>query len=151
MTSLTRNTLAAWTGLITGSGHLLSLIEGQLKDADLPQLGWYDVLWEVEKSSPSGLRPFELQSRLLLTQYNISRLLDRMAAAGLIRLAPSPDDGRGKIVFLTAEGRDMRCRMWPVYAQALQTGLHDRLSADEITSLAQITRKLRAEDHPHFE
>ena len=67
-----------------------------LKSAGLPALEWYDVLLEIERAGP--LRPRDLQSRLLLAQSNLSRLLDRMERAGLIARGDCEQDGRGLVV-----------------------------------------------------
>ena len=53
----------------------IEAVEARLKAADLPPLGWYDVLLELEKAGEAGLRPFELQARLLLPQYGVSPTL----------------------------------------------------------------------------
>jgi DNA-binding MarR family transcriptional regulator len=111
-------TIAAWTRLITASQVLLDRIEAALKADGLPPLGWYDALWELEQAK-SGLRPFELQERLLLPQYGMSRLLDRLVTAGLVERLAVEEDGRGQRVRITGTGRDTRERMWPVYAGEL--------------------------------
>ncbi len=65
-------------------------MEGALKAEGLPPLEWYDVLLELERGGP--MRPRDLQAHLLLAQYNLSRLLDRIEAAGLVERRPCPDD-----------------------------------------------------------
>ena len=91
-----------------------------LKAEGLPPLGWYDVLWETEKAT-NGIRPLTLQDRLLLPQYGLSRLVERMVKAGLVARLDCETDGRGQVLVLTEEGRMTRGRMWPVYASALQS------------------------------
>ena len=81
---------------------------------------WYDALLELERSGAKGLRPFELQKQLLFAQYNLSRLGDRLDAAGYVVRKASAADGRGQVLTITASGRALRRRMWPVYAQAIE-------------------------------
>ena len=101
-------TIRFWKALMTASTRLTEAVEAALKADGLPPLAWYDVLWEVEKAGEEGLRPFVLKDRLLLPQYATSRLLDRIAAAGLIDRDQCPEDGRGQILTLTEKGRAMR-------------------------------------------
>ncbi|MFX8141405.1 helix-turn-helix domain-containing protein, partial [Acinetobacter baumannii] len=86
------------------------------KAAGLPKLEWYDVLLELERGGP--LRPRDLQARLLFAQYNLSRLLDRMVAAGLVGREACPDDHRGALIAITDTGRKLRKRMWLTYGPA---------------------------------
>lgn len=125
-----------WTGLMRASARLGDQIEAALKDAGLPPLGWYDALWEIEKAGEDGLRPVELQPRLLLPQYGLSRLVDRLVRAGFVIRSACPGDGRGQILHLTPEGGAVRARMWPVYRQALLAALGARISSDDAAQLA---------------
>ncbi|MCI4663452.1 MAG: MarR family winged helix-turn-helix transcriptional regulator [Neomegalonema sp.] len=144
MTDLYAETIAAWTGLAAVGRSLVEEIERDLKAADLPPLGWYDALLEIERAAPDGVRPHDLGARLLLPQYGASRLLDRMVRAELIVKKTCYTDGRGQWIFITEQGRKMRQRMWPVYEAALRRNLQERLSVSELESLAALTKKLRA-------
>jgi DNA-binding MarR family transcriptional regulator len=75
---------------------------------------------------------------MLLAQYNLSRLLDRMAAAGYVERQPCADDGRGHLVAITEAGRAMRRRMWPVYARAIEAAVGRRLSAKQAATLGEL-------------
>src|ERR1700751_3913382 len=74
----------AWARLIKAQRTALGSVEGALKAAGLPPLAWYDALLELERAGAPGLRPFELERAMLLEQYNLSRLLDRMERAGYV-------------------------------------------------------------------
>ena len=128
MTQPKPETIAAWTSLVTANRVLLDDIESALKDAGLPLLSWYDALLELDKAGAEGIRPFELKQRLLLPQYGMSRLLDRMAKAGLVDRQDVEDDGRGQIIRLTQKGRNTRQSMWPVYAGVLIRSVEQQLS-----------------------
>ena len=134
----------AWARLLRAHQAALGRVEGALKEADLPPLGWYDVLLELERTGDCGMRPFELEDRLLLPQYGLSRLLARLEEAGLIARSACPSDGRGQMIAITGAGRAMRARMWPVYAAALQEAVGTRLSPDEAGQLSALLGKLTA-------
>ena len=134
--------IRVWTRLMRAQQTALAAIETALKQADLPPLAWYDVLLELDRAGPDGLRPFALERALLLPQYGLSRLLDRIEAAGYLERRPCPEDGRGQIVAITKSGRTLRRRMWPVYARALDMVIGDRLGATEARSLAALLDKL---------
>src|SRR5688572_33250935 len=110
--------MLAWSRLIRAQRAALCVVEQALKAEGLPGLEWYDVLIELERAGP--LRPRDLQGKLLLAQYNLSRLLDRMAEAGLIGRRSCPQDGRGQFVAVTSGGRQLCWRMWAIYVGGIQ-------------------------------
>ena len=120
----------AWTRLMRAQSVALSAIEADLKRGGFPPLGWYDLLLEVRRGEPDGLRPYEIEARLLLAQHNVSRLIDRVAAAGYVERRPCAEDGRGHRVHITDAGWDLLARMWPVYGAAIQRHIGDKLGAD---------------------
>ncbi|RCS25203.1 MarR family transcriptional regulator [Phyllobacterium salinisoli] len=128
----------AWVRLMRTQRLLLGAIEQDLKASGLPPLGWYDVLLELSRAGDSRLRPYEIEQRILLAQHNLSRLLDRMDKAGLVKREVFAEDGRGRWVIITHTGRAMQTRMWNIYAAALQRHLGDKLDdakADQLTEL----------------
>jgi DNA-binding MarR family transcriptional regulator len=134
--------IRAWTRLIRAQQVALSAVEADLKAAGFPPLAWYDVLLELSRAEDEGLRPFALEQKLLLRQYNLSRLLDRLETAGYVARAVCPEDGRGQIVAITAAGRALVKRMWPTYRTAIGRHVGAKLSEDEATRLAALLGKL---------
>jgi DNA-binding MarR family transcriptional regulator len=130
--------IRAWARLMTAQQLALSAIERDLKAAELPPLVWYDVLLEVERAGAAGLRPFELEQAMLLAQYNLSRLLDRIERAGYVERRMCEDDGRGQLVVITDLGKTMRRKMWPVYAQGIEMAMGRHLSAKQAEVLDDV-------------
>ena len=116
--------------------RLLAAIEADLKAAGMPPLAWYDVLWELTRSEDGKLRPYEIEERSLLAQYNLSRLIDRLESEGLVRRETFASDGRGRWVVMTDAGRKLRERMWAVYARSIETHIGCRLAESEAKTIA---------------
>ena len=133
--------IRAWTRLIRAQQTVLAAVEAELKAAGFPPLAWYDVLLELARAD-AGLRPFALEQALLLAQYNLSRLLDRLEKAGYIERRTCAEDGRGQIVAITPSGRALIKRMWPTYRAAIARHLSAKLSEDEAARLASLLGKL---------
>jgi DNA-binding MarR family transcriptional regulator len=132
----------AWTGLMRAQQRVLSAIEKDFKAAGLPPLSWYDVLWELAKAEAGRLRPFEIEARTLLAQYNLSRLIDRLEREGLVRREAFDADARGRWVVITEEGRAMRERIWQTYARAIERHVGAKLSEREAREFARLLSKL---------
>lgn len=135
--------VTAWARLVRVSQIVLSRVESDLKAKGFPPLAWYDALLELERAKPDGLRPFQLQERMLLAQYNLSRLTDRLKKAGHIEFEDCAEDGRGQVLKVTEQGCALLRSMWPVYRQAIVTHFADKLNADETAALALTLSKLR--------
>jgi DNA-binding MarR family transcriptional regulator len=123
--------------LIKAQQRALDSIERALKAAKLPPLAWYDVLLELERAGGS-LRPFELEREMLLAQYNLSRLIDRMEEAGYVERRALKEDRRGQAIVITAAGKTLRRRMWSVYGPAIQAAIGDHLSPKQIDTLSAL-------------
>ncbi|MBS0295574.1 MAG: winged helix-turn-helix transcriptional regulator [Proteobacteria bacterium] len=138
---------AAWIGLLRVPQALLAEVQNDLKKRGFPPLEWYDVLLELSLRKDGRLRQRDLAERLLVARYNLSRLLDRLEAEGLVRREPCEDDARGAMVAITAEGRTLRQAMWPSYAEAIQARFGNRLPADMVQVLAEAFGRLSREPH----
>jgi len=132
----------AWARLIRAQQKLLEHVEADLTGAKLPPLGWYDVLLELQREEGGCLRQFELCEKVLLSKYNLSRLLDRLEEAGLVKRQPCKEDRRGAVVTITASGRAMQKKMWPAYQRAIEQHFARHLSADEAEQLSQLMKRL---------
>ena len=117
-------------------------VQGAIKAANLPSLGSYDVLLELERAGECGMRPVALERELAMPQYGLSRLLARLEDDGLVERRSCPHDGRGQLVAITDAGREMRQKMWSVYAPALHEAIGRRLSAEESEGLAELLGRL---------
>lgn len=134
--------IRAWARLHRVAPALLSAVEADLKAAGLPPLAWYDALIELRRAGPKGLRPYRLQEEMLLAQYSVSRLADRLVAAGYAVRRPCPEDARGQVLAITAAGRNLLKRMWPVYRAAILEHFAGKLDAKDLRSLAAVLGKL---------
>ena len=135
---LSARQVQAWARLLGVQRLALQVVERALAGARLPPLAWYDVLLELERAGKPGLRPFELQDKMLLAQYNLSRLLDRLEKRGYVERRECKQDGRGQVVVVAEAGRAVRRQMWPVYAAAIRASFADHLSARDVASLDSI-------------
>jgi DNA-binding MarR family transcriptional regulator len=135
-------TVTAWARLLRAGQGLLAAVEADLKAAGFPPLAWYDALLELRRAGEAGLRPLALQQQMLLAQYNLSRLLDRLEREGLVARRPCPGDARGQIVIATAEGLALQERMWPAYRAAIKAHFADKLDAASTEVLGRMLGKL---------
>lgn len=139
---VTDDAIAAWARLVRVSQSVLATVDADLKAAGFPPLAWYDALLELRRVAPAGLRPYQLQEHMLLAQYNLSRLTDRLIKAGYVDRSACVEDGRGHVLTITPEGRVLLRRMWPVYREAIGAHFARKLAAGEAVALTRILGRL---------
>ncbi len=138
----------AWRALITAYSAAVERIERGLVEAGLPPLGWYDVLLELSAAPGCRLRMHELARAVVLSRSGLTRLVDRLEKAGLLRREPDPEDGRGSFAVLTDEGVRMREKMWPVYAKGIAEHFGAHISDGEAEVLTRTLGRVRAAAGP---
>jgi DNA-binding MarR family transcriptional regulator len=136
-------TVKAWAALVLAQRAAMGGIETDLKNAGLPPLSWYDVLYSLRRARGGRLSPRDLENAMLLEQYNLSRLLDRMEVDGVLRRVPYPGDRRRQLIEITTQGRALQKRMWPVYASAIERHVGCKITENEAEALADTLAKLR--------
>ena len=141
---LTPAVVEAWASLVRTERTLLDKVEEDLKRARLPPLDWYHVLHEIDRSPKGMMRQTGVQDRTQLAQYNVCRLVDRLEREGLVERRQCTEDGRSNVLVITAKGRDLRRKMWPVYAAGIEEHFGARLTAEEAQQLAGLLAKLVA-------
>lgn len=112
--------LSAWRALLNAHAALVERVEGELAEADLPPLSWYDVLWAVRRAPGRRIRMAELADNLTISRGGLTKLADRLEDAGLLRREPADDDGRGYYAAIMEPGVEMLRRMWVVYSRVLR-------------------------------
>lgn len=111
------------------------------QEVGLPLL-WYGVLLHIGRS-PEGVRPMsELTEATAFTSGGVTRLVDRMEAAGYVERRPCPTDRRVQYVGLTDRGREMLERGSKVHIRGIQEHMLDRLGPGEVEELDRLLYKL---------
>lgn len=135
--------LAAWRAFLGAHAVAIGRIERDLGAAGVIPLTWYDVLIELREAREGRLRLHELADAVLLSRSGLTRLLDRLETAGLLRREPDPTDRRGAFAVLTDEGLAALRRAWPVYARGIAAHFARHLSDEDAQALTAILERVR--------
>jgi DNA-binding MarR family transcriptional regulator len=96
--------LRLWLRLLTCTTLIENEVRRRLRDQFDITLPRFDLLAQLDRA-PNGMTLGELSQRMMVSNGNITGLVDRLVAQGLISRRPAPNDRRVQIVSLTAEGR----------------------------------------------
>ena len=127
----------AWRGVLFAASRTLQVAEPDLiARAGFP-LTWLDVLAQLYDAGDEGLRMQELEQRSLFTRSGLTRLVDRIEAAGLVRREPVPGDRRGVRVVLTAEGRMRHDAAFADHNKVIEREFGGRLTEAQLRAVAE--------------
>jgi DNA-binding MarR family transcriptional regulator len=129
--------LAAWRNFLTAHAAVVAKIEHDLARTAVIPLTWYDVLIELREAPERRLRLSELADAVVLSRSGLTRLVDRLETAGLLRRERHPTDGRGAYAVLTTEGTAALRAAWPVYAKGIQEHFAKHLNRDQTAAITE--------------
>ena len=141
-----KNSLRAWLFLLKCAKRVEQERSTRFREQFQSSLSRFDVLAHLDLAGDKGLSTSQLAKRLLASQGNITRLLDRMAQDGLIDRRGDSADRRVSKIRLSTRGAELFARMAPAHEQWSHellgsTGIADR------DSLVTLLRHL----HDHLE
>ncbi len=103
---------------------------------------WFEVLLRLGRSPDDRLTMGSLAEQVSLTSGGVTRLVDRMQAAGYVERVPCPTDRRVAYAALTAAGREKLDEAAPVVAAGLRAAFAD-VGDDERERLDVLLDRLR--------
>lgn len=141
---------AADEALITTFGRLIEAyctLNQQLgrsleEQAGIPHT-WFEVLLRISRADAGRISMGALAQQVALTTGGITRLLDRMIAAGLVQRVPCPTDRRVQFATLTTQGRAKLDQAAKGHAANLRQAFAG-FTADDLRALDDLLDQLRA-------
>ena len=140
--------LGAWVAFLQAHARTLELLGRELKEEEGLPLTWYDVLVQLSEAEGAQLRMQDLAEAVLLSKSGLTRLIDRMEAAGLVRREACPSDRRGTFAALTEEGARTLRATYPTHLRGVREHFTDLLDDDEAAVLERLLRRIADASRP---
>ena len=134
--------LRLWLRMLTCTTLIENEVRKRLRDSVDVTLPRFDLLAQLERA-PNGMTLGELSQRMMVSNGNITGLVDRLREQGLIKRKPSPTDRRVQIVSLSAEGKRVFRAMARANADWVGEIFSD-LTQDDIETLMTLLAKTKA-------
>lgn len=141
-----RAALRTWLRLLACASLVEREVRGRLRVQFNTTLPRFDVLAQLDaagRDAAPELTMSELSERLMVTNGNLTGLVERLVQERLVTRAPSPTDGRVQIVRLTAAGKRALDAMTPEHQRWI-AALFAGLSADERAQLYTLLGRLKS-------
>jgi DNA-binding MarR family transcriptional regulator len=126
-----------------------NIIEGRVRgalrdnfDTTLPRFDLLAQLDAARANAPGGLTMSELSRRLMVTNGNLTGLVNRLVEEGFVLRVTSPLDRRIQLVTLTTTGKRALDAMTPAHASWIAEMFRD-LTADEQSQLYGLLGRLK--------
>jgi DNA-binding MarR family transcriptional regulator len=147
LSSPSADRLRAWRLYFESALALIDVLDAELeRDAGIP-MRWYDALIHLEET-PDGLRMNELAERILYSKSGLTRVVDRLEDAGLVRRVRPEGDRRSILVVLTDKGRATMEHARRHHRHAIEQHFSEHLSDTDIKALTHALEKLSAHARP---
>jgi DNA-binding MarR family transcriptional regulator len=139
---LTAEELAAWRGLLRTHAALTRALDAELAEAHEMPLSSYEVLLFLCDAPGGRMRMSELAESALLSRSGLTRLVDRLARAGLLKRVPCDEDARGWFASITPEGRAAFEAARETHLRGVRRLFLERLTDDERETLGEVFERL---------
>lgn len=116
------------------------------RECGIPQ-AWFEVLLRISRADGGQVSMGSLAQQVALTSGGITRLLDRMIEAGLVRRVPCPTDRRVQFAALTKDGSAQLAQSLVTHAADLRDVFHDFTGRD-LDALDGLLDRLRETQTP---
>jgi MarR family 2-MHQ and catechol resistance regulon transcriptional repressor len=104
---------------------------------------WFEVLIRLVRTPGHRLRMSDLAAQTTLSASGLTRAVDRLEGAGLVRREACPSDRRGSFAVLTDAGEARIMAAVPVHVEQLTEMLDAVFTTDEVAQLGALLRRLR--------
>src|SRR5438309_761210 len=132
---LTEAEMEAWQALLHAHEQITRQLDSELREEHGLSMSEYDVLLRLARV-PEGLRMTELAQRILFSPSGLTRVVDRLAAEGLVARRRDGADARVVLAELTGKGRERLRAAARTHLRGIRQHFTGRLNQAQLRSVA---------------
>jgi DNA-binding MarR family transcriptional regulator len=140
--------ISAWRSFLVAHARITRRLDEELQAAHGLSLAEYDALLQIAHAPGRRVRMNVLAERVILSRSGITRLVDRLEAAGSVERAACTTDARGQEAVLTPLGLERLRSAATTHLEGVRRYFLDRLDPAALaaleTSLGQVADPLAA-------
>ena len=137
-----REHLELWECLIRAYSGIVGRLEDEMESAQGLSLRWYEVLLHLSRAPEGAMRMQDLAELALQSKSGLTRVVDRMGAAGLVNRQICPSDRRGVLAVITPEGTRRFRQAARVHVRGIERHFGRHLRASGPESLRSLVDRL---------
>ena len=141
---------AFWRSLMRALVVVPRVLDEDLDGVERLSVNQYAILMFLSEAEDRRMRLGELAQNTSLTISGITRLVNRLAADGLVERTPCDDDGRGFYASLTPRGLERLERAYPAHLASARAHVIDHLAGFDLDALAEAFLRFGDERYEGF-
>ena len=130
-----------WLRLLTCSTLIENEVRTRLRNQFAATLPRFDLMAQLERM-PDGMTLGELSRRMMVSNGNITGLVERLVGQGFVERVRNPDDRRAAFVCMTPAGRGAFAAMAEQHAVWI-ADLFDGLSDSDMAQLMRLLGRMK--------
>lgn len=147
--------IGAWRTFLQSHARITRRLDEELQEAHGLSLAEYDALLQIAHSPGRRVRMNVLANRVILSRSGITRLVDRLEAAGSVERVACNTDARGQEAVLTPAGLDRLRAAAGTHLGGVRRYFLERLDATDLDaierSLGRVAVALEPDTRPTHE
>ena len=147
---LTPSRLNAWGAFLTAHKALETILTRELESACGLPLTWFDVLAHLRSAPAQRLTMTQLASAILFSKSGLTRLIDRMEAAGLVQRLARPGDRRSLHIALTDAGEEKYRQALPIHLAHVKRHFAAYIEDGEAAAVESALGRIAAAARPEY-
>ena len=133
---------SVWRLFFEAHGRLSRVLEDELLTGQGLSFAWYDVLLHLSEAPGGKLRMSELADTLIWSRSWLTRRIDQMVDAGLVKREIDDLDRRGAFAVLTKKGTATLRRAAEQHLSDIERHFYNHLSEADLRGLRRTLTKL---------
>lgn len=135
-----------WQMFLRAHASLMRKMESTLQQETGMSVPWMDVLVQLSLEEGHRMTHTRLSQRVLVSPGGVTRLVDRMAKAGLVVRQRSRSDRRASYVAMTEKGAEALEKMMPVQYQSVQDMFICHLDSESVPVIREFLARVLGEE-----
>jgi DNA-binding MarR family transcriptional regulator len=135
-TTLSETELRAWQALLHAHQKVTRALDAELRTEHGLSIAAYDVLLRLARAPERTLRMTDLAERVMMSPSGLTRVVDRLVDAGLVRRDRVQGDARVMLAQLTDEGRRTLRRAARTHLRGIREHFTGNLSQPRLRDVA---------------
>ena len=148
-TKLSDAEMRAWQAFLHAHHQVTRRLDAELRSEHELPLNAYDVLLRLARAPQQRLRMTDLAERVMMSPSGLTRVVDRLAAQGLVRRERFVRDARVMHATLTEDGRRLLRRAARTHLRGIRQHFTGQLTRDQLQQVASALEVLSGPHHPH--
>ena len=141
--------LRAWQGLLHAHQQVTRILDDELRNEHGISLAEYDVLLRLARAPDRALRMTELARRVMMPPSSLTRVVDRLASAGLVSRERIEDDARVMLARLTDTGRRRLRAAARTHLRGIRAHYTSKLTTTDLRNVGEALERVTGPHEPH--